>query len=187
MDDRLYAPAFINNNPTGFTNNFLEARSSSHFFDQNYPDYPLYHESNKPNTTYRDILKTRVARSPLSDAFFGDANIRHLKKLICNQIYQKSGGMYRIDPEAQNTEPMVMVMMSMFLDHAKNLPENIPQQVGELNFLVLNEMVPVTLSNIKQQLSFIRDHSQQYLPMDRPVNISSAGTKSNSSVTRTFI
>lgn len=186
MDDTLYAPAFAQNNPTGFTNNFLEARSHTHLFDQNYADYKLYEETGRPNTLYRDLLKTRVERSPLSDAFFGDANINHLKKLICKQIYQQSGGQYPIDPKAQNTEPMVMVMMTMYLDHARNVPEDIPGQVAELNILVIHEMVPVVLSNIKQQLTYIRTHSQQPLVMNHPVNVSSAGTKSND-MTRTFI
>jgi len=185
-DDNLYAPAFADNNPTGFTNNFLEARSQTHFFDQNYADYKLYEETGRPNTIYRDILKSRVERSPLSDAFFGDANINHLKKLICKQIYQQSGGLYPIDPHAQNTEPMVMVMMSMYLDHAKNLPNDIPGQVAELNILVIHEMVPNVLSKIKEDLSYRSAHSQQPLVINHPVNVSSAGTKSND-LTRTFI
>lgn len=184
--DPLYAPAFADNNPTGFTNNFLEARSQSHFYDQNYADYKLYEETGRPNTIYRDILKARVARSPLSDAFFGDANINHLKKLICRQVYQKSNGSYQIDAHAQSTEPLVMNMMTMFLDHAKNLPEDIPGQVAELNILVIHEMVPVVLSNVQQKLTVIRDQSQQPLVMNHPVNVSSAGTKSND-MTRTFI
>ena len=186
MDDRLYAPAFADNNPTGFTNNFLESRRPIHYFDQKYDDYKLYEDTNRPNTIYRDLLKSRVERSVLSDGFFGDSNIEQLKKLICNQVYQKSGGLYKIDAEAQNTESLITVMMPIYLEHAKHHQYDIARQIGELNILVLDIMLPSVISNIKHSLSFIRDHSQQHLTLDRPVNVSSAGTKSND-MTRRFI
>lgn len=182
-----YASAFAENNPSGFSNNWLESRNNIHLFDQNYSDYKLYEDNGQQNTIYRDLLKTRVERNPVSDAYFGDANINHLKKLICDQVYQQSGGQYKISPQSQNTEPLVMVMMTYYLDHARNLPNDIKKQVAELNYMVILDMVPRTLSNIKQQLSYIRDRSQQPLAMDRPMWISSAGTKSNPSVTKTFI
>jgi hypothetical protein len=183
----MYAPAFGNQDPQGFTNRFMEARNQSQFFGQGYQDYKLIHEEpGRENTIYRDLLKSRIARSALSDAFFGGKNIELLKVVICRQIYQMSGGLYKISPESQNTEPLVMVMMTLYLDYAKNAPDNISGQVIELNQRVIDYMVPHTISKIKEHLVYIRNHSQQPLTMDRPINISQAGTRSGD-MSRLFI
>lgn len=187
MDDKLYAPAFGDHRPVGFTNNYLEARNQTHFFDQHYSDYRLYEEpGSDSHALHRDILKTRIPRSVLSDTFFGEPNIKYLKGTVCQQVYQRSGGLYRISPEAQSTEAIVTVMMSIYLDFARNLPTDIKGQVQELNGRVLQYMVPSTISRIKEHLNYIRSHSQQPLTMNRPLHVSSAGTRSND-MSRTFL
>lgn len=182
-----YAPAFHDNNPSGFSNNWLEARKSTHFFDQNYSDYALYENNGRPNNSYRDILKAQVARSPLSDAYFSNDNIQHMKHLICQDVLNRSNGQYRLTAEAQSDDALLLVMRSIFLDNCRNLPENIPGQIAELNLMVLNDMVPRVLSNVRQKLSFIRDHSQRPLTMDRPAYVGSAGTRSLDMTSKSFI
>jgi hypothetical protein len=184
--ETFYGTAFGNNDPQGFTNTFLESRDQSHFFDYSYKDYDLYDTNGQKNTLYRDILKTKIERSKLSDTFLGDHNINYLKKVICDKIAQKSGGKYKIDYKAQKTEPLVEVMTSIFLDNAKHLPTNITKQVGELNFLVIQYMVPHTISKIREQLVYMRNSSQQPYVMSLPVNPSSAGTR-GLDMTQTFI
>ena len=78
-------------------------------------------------------------------------------------------------------------MRSIYLDHAKHLPDQIKEQVAELNYHVMIDLVPRVIKNAQQHLSYIRDHTQQPLPMDRPQYVSPAGTKSNRSITTTFI
>lgn len=195
MDFQNYGSVNSNNNPSGFTNNWLESRSNTHLFDQKYGDFALYEEhrkgndvySNQYNNTYRDILKTQVVRSPVSDMFFSHVNMKHLKKLICKRVYQESGGKYKLSEEAQSDNDLLTVMRSIYLDHAKHLPDQIKEQVAELNYHVMIDLVPRVIKNAQQHLSYIRDHTQQPLPMDRPQYVSPAGTKSNRSITTTFI
>ena len=195
MDFQNYGSVNSNNNPSGFTNNWLESRSHTHLFDQKYGDFALYEEhrtgndvySNQYNNTYRDILKTLVTRSPVSDMFFSHVNMKHLKKLICKRVYQESGGKYKLSEEAQSDNDLLTVMRSIYLDHAKHLPDQIKEQVAELNYHVMIDLVPRVMKNAQQHLSYIRDHSQQPLLMDRPQYVSPAGTKSNRSITTTFI
>jgi len=181
---------------TGFTNNWLNSRDQSHFFEQRYKDFPLYDEPRRPqaqqystddDTLYRDILKGIVERSPLSDAYFSFKNIQQLKVAICNIIAKQSGGKYVITPEAQSTNELVTVMRSIFLQNAKFLPDKIPEQILELNYMVALFVVPRAMSNIQQELSYRRDQSTQPLTMDRPMWTSTSGTKYLPSVTRTFI
>lgn len=187
-DNSSYSYIGEDNNPTGFTNNWLESRKNIHLFDQNYDDFPLYAENTKSgNTSYRDILGAQLQRSELSDMFFGNSNLQHLKRLICDQVYQKSGGKYKITPQSQSDNDLLMVMKPIYLDNAKHLPEDIRSQVAELNYMVLLQMVTRVMNNVQLNLTYQRDHSQQHLTMDRPMWTSSAGTKSNQSVTDRFI
>lgn len=194
-----YAYLGENHNATGFTNNFLESRKGVHFFEQSYRDFATYaeHQTAGPeatgpgpqvystpfNNTYRDILKTQVERDAVSDMFLSHKNMQHLKRLICDTVYKQSGGLYRITPEAQSDNALLEVMSSIYMSHSKHLPDKIVEQVAELNYLVILDLVPRTLSNIQMNLSYQRDHSQQPLPMDRPQYMSSTGAKSNRSVT----
>jgi len=73
------------------------------------------------------------------------------------------------------------------LTHARHLPDRIREQVAELNLQVILDMVPRAISNAQLHLSYIRDSTQQPLPMDRPRYVASAGTRSNRSITTTFV
>jgi hypothetical protein len=180
-----------NHNPTGFTNNWLEARDNNKLFTQNYMDFPLSGQQTPNDETgaglYRDILKNQVARTPLSDAFFSMRNIEHLKHFICEQVFKASGNLYRLSPQSQSTNELATVMRSIFTQHAEYLVHDINGQVARLNYQVVSWLIPRVMSNVQQHLTYQRDQSQQVLPMDRPVNVSSAGTRSNRSVTTTFI
>lgn len=172
-------PAFIDsyNNPSGFTNNWLESRKPEHFFDQRYPDFPLYQENNIDPRGYATILKGTIERSELSDTFFGEKNIKVLKEALAKTIERSAG--FKISPESQSTHELILVMRSIYLREARHLPENIMGQVRELNSAILKEIVPRVLDKIQLTLSYRRDRSQQPLPMDRPLYMSSAGTRSN--------
>ena len=176
--------------PTGFTNHFLEARDQRHFFDKVYKDFDLYEKGPTGNmNTERDLLKGFQEAEPVSIMFFGERNVEHLKKLICHMVTKQSNGLYHISPESQSRSDLLIIMRSIYLSNAKQLPDNIPGQVGELNYAVALDLVPRVLKNIQQQLSYIRDHSSQPLTMERPALLSSAGTRSqrNPSVSRTFV
>jgi len=175
---------------TGFTNHFLESRDQRHFFDKVYKDFDLYEKGPTGNMNVeRDLLKGFQEAEPVSIMFFGERNVDHLKKLICHMVAKQSNGLYRISPESQSRSDLLIIMRSIYLNNAKQLPDNIPGQVGELNYAVALDLVPRVLKNVQQQLSYIRDQSSQPLTMERPASLSSAGTRSqrNPSVSRTFI
>lgn len=187
--DSFANPLDVGANQSGFTNNFLEARSNIHNFEQQYSDYRLFaeNEENKTNNMYRDIVKTAVERTPLSDAFFSDVNINFIKEQLAQRVYDRSGGLYKITPQAQSSQQLAIVMSSIFMDHAKHWPDRLPEQIRELNKLVLADVVPRTLSNIQLELSNRRDAGQQPLTLDLPLNVSSAGTRSNQPISTLFI
>jgi len=178
MNQDSYSYLGQNTNPTGFTNNWLASRDRSQFFTQNYNDFQLYEQQNNvPAKYYRDILKTSQERDDVSDMFFSEINIKHLKKLVCDIVYKQSKGLYSLTSEAQSTDQLVLIMRSIYLDNAKHLPDKIKEQVAELNYAVTLDLVPRVMSNVLQELSYRRDQSQQPLVMDRPQWMSNAGTK----------
>jgi hypothetical protein len=181
----LYADAnFSNSNPTGFTNNWLESRNNSNLFMGNYTDYNITSGTSLNTTGYKDIISKRIERSDTSDMFFDQKNVKHLKWLICNRVYQQSGGKYKLTVESQSDEVILTVMMSIFMDHA-HYTGPVDKQVAELNYMVMVDMVPRVIQNINLMLSYQRD-AQQPLPMTRPMNMSSAGTRSNFN-TKSFV
>ena len=177
---------------SGFTNNWLTARHNDKLFEQRYGDFPMYDEprrnnnvfSNPVNDNYRDIFRD-IERTPISDMLFSKINIDHIKYLISMLIKHKYG--YQITAESQSDDQILIIARSIYLQHCKHLPENVAQQVAELNMKILTWVVPRVASNIQGDLTYQRDHGSQPLPMAHPVNVSSAGTRSNRSVTDTFI
>ena len=162
-------------NPTGFTNNWLSERDNRNLFNGNYRDFDTTAKGGMSNG-FRDILNKRIERSDTSDKFFSPLNIKHLKWLICKKVSQESNGKYELSPESQSEESLLTVMQSIFLEHA-HYTGPVDRQVAELNYLILLDMVPRVIQSSQLFLAYQRD-SQQPLPMDRPVNMSSAGTRS---------
>jgi len=121
----------------------------------------------------------------VSDIFFSHKNVNHIKVLLAKLIKERYN--YNIDPQAQSDNELLIIMRSIYLQHAKNLPDQIMGQVSELNMKVIIEIVPKVHTNIQMELSYQRDQGSMPLPMARPVNISSAGTRSNRSVTELFV
>ena len=165
--------------PSGFTNNWLNSRHNDKLFSVHYPDYKLYQQDTEDDTNYKTILGTIQERSSLNDAFFGRNNMNHLKKLIADQVYKKSG--YSISAHAQSDNELLIIMRSIFLQYARHLPDDIKGQVAELNLKVLLDVVPRIISKVKMELTYQRDHGSQPLPIQLPVNVSNAGTKTGRS------
>ena len=167
------------NNPTGFTNNWLTERSHENLFAKKYSDYEL-HTTNKNalNNTYsKNITNNIIENTPLSNYFFGITNINHIKVLLSKIIKQKTN--YSITPSAQSTEEILTVMRSIYLTNSKNDTKQIKDQIIDLNYAVILDLYPRTVSNIKHYLLYIRDHGSRPLPMEHPKHMSNAGMKAN--------
>jgi hypothetical protein len=61
-------------------------------------------------------------------------------------------------------------MRSIFLQHSKNLPNNITQQVEQLNHLVLEYAVPQVLGEAVGYVKFKNDASMMHTPIQRPTS-----------------
>ena len=77
----------------------------------------------------------------------------------------------------QNETELQIIMRSIYLQYAKHVNYDIPQQINELNSLVVREAVPGIITNVKQYLGYSVDIQRMPMPMDLPVNPSNKGDK----------
>ena len=71
-----------------------------------------------------------------------------------------------------------MIMRAMYLQYGKNNTFNLEGQLHELNDLVVKWSVPRIISEIEQYNYYLNDISHLPIPLEKPLNMSSAGTKS---------
>ena len=77
----------------------------------------------------------------------------------------------------QKDDELKIVMRSIYFQYSKNLPNNIKEQVLDLNTRVIDWCVPEIISNIKQTQRYIRDISTMPVPLERSVLPSGKGLK----------
>lgn len=124
-----------------------------------------------------DMLRGNWEHTPLADAFFTRANLQVLQTAIRTEVYRMSGPKkYQIDD--QSVDDLKMIMRAMYLQYAKNNPFNIQGQIAELNDLVIKWAAPRILSEIDQYQYYLKDISHMPVPLEKPLNMSSAGTRS---------
>lgn len=125
--------------------------------------------------TYRDPLSNQLENTQLSNAYFSADNIRIVQNGIRAGVHRMSNGQYLVGE--QNCAPLKIIMRSVFLQNSKNLPHNIPEQIGALNKLVVDHCVPSVYSEALGYLNYLRDASTLAVPMALPVVVSERGTK----------
>jgi hypothetical protein len=124
-----------------------------------------------------DMLRGNWEHTPLSDQFFTRSNVQKIQKAIKNEVYRMSGPkQYRIDD--QDVDELKMVMRAMYLQYAKNHPYNIQGQINDLNKLIIDWSAPRIVSEIDHYQYYLNDISHLPVPLEKPLNMSSAGTRS---------
>lgn len=121
-------------------------------------------------TTFRNATEGLWDETPLSLAFFSQANIQIIQNGIRSGVYHRSNGQYVIGP--QDCDSLKIVMRSVFLQHCANQPTHIPEQIAELNKLVLNYCIQQVYSEAQGYMKYIDDVSTLVVPLAHPVQAS---------------
>ena len=111
----------------------------------------------------------------VSSIFFSDNNVNLLQRGIYNKILNISSGKYNIG--RQSDTDLKIIMRSIYFQYGKNAPNNIKEQVLDLNTRVIDWCVPEILSNIKQSDKYIMDISTMPVPLDRSILPSQKGLR----------
>ena len=124
-----------------------------------------------------DMLRGNWDHTALSDTFFTRTNANRIQHEIKKEVYRISGPK-QYDIDEQDVDELKMIMRAMYLQYAKNSPFNIDGQITELNKMVVEWAVPRIISEIEQYNYYLNDISTLPVPLEKPLNMSSAGTKS---------
>lgn len=118
-------------------------------------------------SNFRDAMTGNWYNTSLSDAFFSSANIQIIQNGIRAGVYKRSNGMYIVGN--QKCDELKIIMRSIFLQYAKNLPNNISSQIESLNNMVLNYAVSQVYGEAEGYMKYKRDASTMYTPIALPV------------------
>lgn len=105
-------------------------------------------------------------KNDLNDSFFSPSNVNLLQNLIQATVLNKSQGKFQIGKQSE--EQLIIIMRSIYLQHGKNLPDNIQEQVDDLNKKVVNECVRIILVNIQAYVGYVRDVNAPPSTMNLP-------------------
>lgn len=114
-------------------------------------------------------------RTDLSDLFFSKININALHEAIRYQVHINTSNNLVID--RQSDIDLRVIMHSVYLEYARELPYDIVGQVRTLNKAVLAQAVARIIREIDMYMTYRKDIASLPTPMQRSLNVSSAGTK----------
>jgi len=172
------------------------------FFDT--PDFMLFDEThsgnNKVSGRQKAIAATRGILNGIEDGttpsdvhpviavFFSNENIKLIQMNIKKEVLRRTQGKYKLEAE-QNENDLLIVMRAIVFDAntgARYLPNNIKQQVHQLNKQVIKYIMPEMIAAIEQYYGYIKEINQPLQTMLRPLNVNNAGRKTLPSITTIY-
>jgi len=117
--------------------------------------------------TFRNPTEGLWTSDSLSNAFFSQQNIQIIQNGIRAGVYHRSNGQYVIGP--QDCDSLKIVMRSVFLQYSANQPNNITQQISQLNKIVLDYCIQQVYSEAQGYMKYINDASTLVVPISHPV------------------
>lgn len=120
--------------------------------------------------TFRNATGGLWNETPLSQAFFSQQNIQIIQNGIRAGVYKISNGQYVIGD--QDCDSIKIIMRSVFLQYSANQPNNITQQIEELNKIVLNYCIQQVYSEAQGYMKYVDDASTLVVPIAHPVQAS---------------
>jgi hypothetical protein len=117
--------------------------------------------------TFRNPTEGLWDETYLSKAFFSQQNIQLLQNGIRAGVYHRSNSQYLIGP--QDCDSLKIIMRSVYLQYSANQPNNLTQQIEELNKIVLNYCIQQVYGEAQGYLKYIDDASTLVVPIAHPV------------------
>tara|TARA_B110000008_G_C16962010_1_gene560522 strand:+ start:1678 stop:2160 length:483 start_codon:yes stop_codon:yes gene_type:complete len=131
------------------------------------PLFGLYSQDNKnKSTSYKNAMVGNLENTVLSNAFFSADNIQIIQNGIKAGVYHLSNGQHVIGNQDEDT--LKIIMRSTFLQFSNNNPNNITQQIIDLNKLVTEYCIPNINNEADAYLKYKKDVSTLAVPHARP-------------------
>jgi len=155
--------------------NEINRRDLSNFDIEKTPFLFFQAHNDDFNQQANKVPFTNTISSQLSKMYFSEKNIHVIQKMLIKYIFENSNGKYLI--QKQNQDSLLGHMQKNFVMKSLNKPDNLEYQVKRLNWLTVDEIGPIVLSNVLQHQGYLRDKFSPITPIDRPLYESSAGTR----------
>lgn len=136
--------------------------------------FELFDNPGKPKN-FQEALTGNWNDTLLSKAFFSVQNMQIIQNGIRAGVYKKSNGRYNVGP--QDVTNLKIIMRSIFLQHAKNIPSHITEQIQELNNHVLEYAIKDVFNEATAYIKYKNDVSSLAVPIKRPAFMSVKGDK----------
>ena len=120
-------------------------------------------------------LKGIQQDTPLSCAFFSNRNINSLQVNIRYSVWRESNKEYVIGN--QDVTELKIIMRSIYLQNSVNQPNNILDQVRDLNKLVLDYAVRQIITQVRQSVSYNKDITEPRHIIPHSENTSIRGSR----------
>jgi hypothetical protein len=137
-------------------------------------NFGLFSEKKHPDTYAYVALMGNTEPNLLAKLFFSRKNMQIIQHKVMKDIYERSKNIYK--PDYQPETELLIIMRSVYLTYAKNLPNDITKQIAELNEISYQKVVEKVYPQLLSYIAYLRDASQMYTPMEVPKNVSNTGT-----------
>ena len=122
---------------------------------------------NSTKYSFRDAMSGNWYDTQLSNAFFSANNVQIVQNGIRSGVYNRSNKQFVIGE--QNQDELKIIMRSIFLQYSKNLPDNIPRQINELNKYVFDYAINQVYNEADGYMKYKRDASTMWTPLAPPI------------------
>lgn len=137
-------------------------------------NFGLFSEKKYPDTYAYVALMGNTEPNLLAKLFFSRKNMQIIQHKVMKDIYERSKNIYK--PDYQPETELLIIMRSVYLTYAKNLPDDLTKQIAELNEISYQKVVEKVYPQLLSYIAYLRDASQMYTPMEVPKNVSNTGT-----------
>jgi hypothetical protein len=123
----------------------------------------------------QEQIQYRHNNTPLNTVFFGDANMDNLQQKIHDAVMEMSKGEYSLKPQSE--ADLILIMRSYYLQYAQNNPDNVAQELDQLNQRVVafaSNRIMVEITAYKRYRKDILDFPE---PIARPMDMQIYGTR----------
>ena len=139
------------------------------------PIYPLFNNNVVDPALYQTSMGNIQSGSVLGKLFLSKENIENVQDMIRYNVYIRTKKEKVIGK--QSPIELEIVMRAIYLQYSRNSPDDLTNQVRELNQITVDQLVPRIMSELRQYEAYVYRVQNLYLPIDHPKNLNIKGTK----------
>jgi len=118
-------------------------------------------------------MASKYLPSPLADAYFSDFNKESIQDQIISKIKDETG----VEIQRQSYAALDSLMKTVWANKRRDTFSDVRNQVALLNAGVVKEATATISTGLLQQLVYLRDISQNPVPLEVPTSTSTYGNK----------